>query len=76
MREISITVFAILGLLLIVLGGCRYNESFYERPDALVEFSRDTVRFDTVFTTVGSATRSFKIKNPFNDRLLISRGGT
>ncbi len=54
------------------LNSCRYNESFYDRNDAIVEFSRDTVRFDTVFTTVGSATRSFKVKNPQSETLLLS----
>jgi hypothetical protein len=75
MKEISVALSLTLGFLLLILGGCRYNESFYERDDAFVEFSRDTVRFDTVFTTVGSATRSFKIKNPFNDDLLLTRVG-
>lgn len=44
------------------LGGC-YRERFYEEGDALLRFSLDTLRFDTVFTRVGSATRSFKVYN-------------
>ena len=31
--------------------------------DAMLEFSSDTVRFDTVFTELGSATRSFRVRN-------------
>lgn len=73
MKEISVALFIILCFFSILLASCRYNESFYQKADAFVEFSRDTVRFDTVFTTVGSATRSFKIRNPFNDDLLITR---
>ncbi len=41
-------------------------------PDALPGFSTDTVTFDTVFTTIGSATMSFKVYNPGNRPLLIS----
>ena len=31
--------------------------------DAMLEFSTDTLRFDTVFTELGSATRSFRVRN-------------
>ncbi len=34
-----------------------------EDPSAMLEFSTDTIVFDTVFTTVGSATRQFKVYN-------------
>ena len=40
-------------------------------PDALPGFSIDTITFDTVFTTIGSATMSFKVYNPGNRPLLI-----
>jgi hypothetical protein len=40
-------------------------------PDALPGFSSDTITFDTVFTTIGSATMSFKVYNPGNRPLLI-----
>ncbi len=55
------------------MNSCRYTENFYNGNEAKVEFSKDTVRFDTVFTSVGSATRNFKIKNPYSENLLISR---
>jgi hypothetical protein len=41
-------------------------------PDAMPSFSTDTVTFDTIFTTIGSATLSFKIYNHSNRPLLIS----
>ncbi len=44
--------------------GC-YKEKFYEGNDIKLRFSTDTLTFDTVFTTVGSATRSLKV---FNDK--------
>ena len=40
--------------------------------DGALTFSEDTVLFDTVFTTIGSATRQFKIYNPSNDEVNIS----
>ena len=48
---------------LCVAAACSLREDFVTTPGLTVEFSRDTVRFDTVFTEVGSATRSFKIYN-------------
>jgi hypothetical protein len=41
-------------------------------PNAHPGFSTDTVTFDTVFTTIGSATMSFRVFNPSNRPLLIS----
>ena len=46
--------------------GC-YKEQYTSSSDVKLRFSTDTLRFDTVFTTIGSATRSFKI---FNDASL------
>jgi len=40
--------------------------------DGALTFSVDTVLFDTVFTTIGSATRQFKIYNPSNNEVNIS----
>lgn len=40
--------------------------------NAALKFSTDTLQFDTVFSTVGSATRSFKIFNTYDQPLLIS----
>jgi len=48
------------------------DESIIEDSNAQLEFSQDTVRFDTVFTEVGSATRSFRIRNPHSERIVIS----
>jgi hypothetical protein len=42
-------------------------------PSARVEFSTDTLTFDTVFTTMGSATRKFKIYNRNNAPIILSR---
>lgn len=51
---------------------CDDEESYTTSPTALLSFSADTVRFDTVFTTIGSSTQIFKIYNRGDESLLIS----
>ncbi|RMG82195.1 MAG: hypothetical protein D6707_03380 [Bacteroidetes bacterium] len=46
---------------------------FYDNSDVQLIFSEDTVIFDTVFTTVGSVTKLFKVKNPYSQPVLINR---
>jgi len=48
------------------------EENFFRSSEAALEFSVDTVMFDTVFTSVGSITKNFKIYNPYNRPLQIS----
>jgi hypothetical protein len=55
-----------------VLGGCRDDE-YNDSPDVRLRFSTDSVHFDTVFTTVGSATQIFKVYNPDDSFINISR---
>jgi hypothetical protein len=56
------------------------KESFITSADARLSISADTLSFDTVFTTVGSVTQFFKIRNDNNQKLRISgirlSGGT
>lgn len=49
------------------------DERYLNSPDALLEFSADTVAFDTIFTTIGSTTQHFTVYNPYNENVLISR---
>ena len=48
------------------------KDSLITSADALLTSSADTLKFDTVFTSIGSITQSFKIRNPNNQRLLLS----
>jgi hypothetical protein len=48
------------------------KESFVTKPSAQLNFSTDTVFFDTVFTTIGSVTKKFTVKNPHDKRIKIS----
>lgn len=50
---------------------CR-KEAFNESPTAVLNFSVDTVYFDTVFTTLGSVTKRFLVHNKGNQPVKIS----
>lgn len=63
------TVFTLL-ILAFVLNSCR-KERFYQGSDNVLTFSADTLTFDTVFTTVGSITRFFKVENPLKEAIKI-----
>jgi hypothetical protein len=55
----------------LLLYSCK-KESLLTSPSASLRITADTVRFDTVFTTVGSITRSFKIVNENDQPLRLS----
>jgi len=55
----------------LMLQSCN-DESFIEEGSADLDFSLDTLRFDTVFTELGSATRFFKVFNPHDQSIRIS----
>ncbi len=52
---------------------CRQSDEFTTDAGAKLAFSSDTLRFDTVFTSLGSATRSFKIFNRNSKSIKISK---
>jgi hypothetical protein len=56
---------------LALLSACK-KDSFINSPDARVSISADTLHYDTVFTSVGSVTQSFKIVNDNNQKLRLS----
>lgn len=66
-------LFPLLLLLAIVTGfsSCRRDEILTD-ASAKLEFSKDTIFFDTVFTTIGSSTRFFKVFNRNNESIKIS----
>lgn len=63
----------VLYLLLIagIFTACENNISYSGNPNDKLHFSADTLRFDTVFTTVGSATKLLKVYNPNKQALII-----
>lgn len=57
--------------LLLIQSSCK-KDGFITSNNALLRTSADTLHFDTVFTTVGSITQSFKIFNPNDKKLRLS----
>ncbi len=57
---------------LIIINSCK-KESFITDANAVLFTSEDTLHFDTVFASVGSVTQSFKIFNPNDQKLQLSR---
>ncbi|HEY5406507.1 MAG TPA: hypothetical protein VIJ92_05460 [Ginsengibacter sp.] len=51
---------------------CR-KDSFITSPQANLSTSADTLKYDTVFTSAGSVTQSFKIFNNNNQKLRLSQ---
>ncbi|HMX80083.1 MAG TPA: hypothetical protein PLG91_07220, partial [Ferruginibacter sp.] len=70
---------------LLLAGYCVFTvsckkETFISSRDALLRLSADSLKYDTVFTTIGSITKSFKIINENNQKLRLDKvklmGGT
>ena len=66
-------------LIILVILGCR-KDKFIEDPSANIRLEIDSILFDTVFATVGSTTRQFKIYNQKKKAIKIDvlrlKGGT
>ncbi len=57
--------------IVIAFASCE-KETIYTGTEKVLRFSEDTVAFDTVFTTIGSATYSFKVYNTVDDKVVIN----
>jgi hypothetical protein len=64
-------LFSALAYLLFQLTACK-KDQFITASGAGLEFSLDTLTFDTVFTNMGSATRRFKVYNPHDQIIRIN----
>ncbi|MCC6257710.1 MAG: hypothetical protein IT254_05270, partial [Chitinophagaceae bacterium] len=62
---------AIFIFFLLFLNACK-KDGFIGSPNASVSFSADTLKFDTVFTSTGSITQSFKIFNNNDQKIRFS----
>jgi hypothetical protein len=69
MKQLTI---GLMTALLLGLVACK-KDALITSPDARLSTSIDTLKFDTVLTTVGSITQSFKIINDNNQRLRLNR---
>jgi len=67
-------------LLAVLVSSCRKEMKVDDSPSLKLEFSADSIIFDTVFTTVGSITRQLKVYNRHSNAVNISSirllGGT
>lgn len=79
MKKILLINFCLLCLGSLFMASCK-KDSFISSADARLYLSADTLKYDTVFTTTGSITKSFKIFNGNDQKLRISKvklmGGT
>jgi len=70
---------ALAALILIIFSSCSKQQITTDKTAELA-FSTDSIKFDTVFTSVGSATMNFLVKNPNKKAVSISNirlgGGT
>ena len=62
----------IFSLLLCIGNACKKEHSINPDSSLKLEFSEDTILFDTVFTSLGSATHELRIYNRHSDDLKIS----
>ncbi|MFW5757718.1 MAG: hypothetical protein ACOCYO_03455, partial [Bacteroidota bacterium] len=58
-------------LLILQFSSCR-KDDFDTSPSVKLSFSTDSLLFDTVFTTIGSSTRYFKVYNRHSSDVMIS----
>ncbi|MCK5137919.1 MAG: hypothetical protein KAR19_19185 [Bacteroidales bacterium] len=73
-------------LLLALISGvlffaCHPERNYIEDSKARLSFTLDTVYFDTVFTTIGTVTKSFRVKNTHNqfiriDEIILAGGSS
>ncbi|MBN1791099.1 MAG: hypothetical protein JW830_11420 [Bacteroidales bacterium] len=70
-NSLSFLISSVFLLLLVTSQSCD-RDQLDPDPDARPSFSHDTITFDTVFTAIGSATRSFKVYNRSNRPMVIN----
>ena len=65
-------VYALLALIALLMSACSDDDSFSSSQNNLLTFSTDTVRLDTTFSRVPTATRSFWVYNRSGDGIRTS----
>jgi len=72
LKKSARAILIILIFSILAYSGCTKDELNTD-PGFSLEFSTDTVMFDTVFTTIGSITRQLVVRNTGNSRINISK---
>ena len=71
MRSTLLYIFSTVALLLCIQA-CQSDDALITDSSAKLEFSVDTLRFDTVFTELGSATKFIRVYNRHDNPINIS----
>lgn len=71
-KQTAVRTFLLLMISALLIISCRKEDDFDDNPSLRLGFSTDTLAFDTVFTSVGSATRWLKVFNPSKHPINIS----
>lgn len=69
----NIKLFLFLVVFATIIISCSKDPIISTDKNAKLQFSEDTIIFDTVFTSVGTVTQILKIYNPYNSTLNISK---
>jgi len=67
----SLKLLVIIFLAIVSISSCE-KDTLLTDPNAKLNFSEDTILFDTVFTSIGSVTKNFRVYNPYDKVLKIS----
>lgn len=59
-------------LIFTIVSSCRKEDDIFEGDNAKLLFSSDTVSFDTVFTSIGTATKNIRVYNPYDETVRIN----
>ena len=70
--RLSNHIFLFFVIYLLLLVSCK-KDTYITSPNASITISADSIKFDTVFTSVGSITQIFKINNNNNQQLLLNK---
>lgn len=70
MRKIQ-TLYALVILFFSILMGCDGIDDYSTNPTHRLNFSVDTLSFDTIFSSIGSTTKQFLVYNPNDEALKI-----
>lgn len=72
MKKTITSVFTLITFFILVCSSCRKDEKFSTNTSLKLGFSNDSIIFDTVFTSLGSATKTLMIYNNSDKNLNIS----
>ena len=64
-------LFFFIAMIAVLLTACTDNDSFSTGTGNRLSFSEDTIRFDTLFSTIPSATQTFWVRNESGDGIRI-----